>query len=186
MGLVLQFNLLCPDPMKPANKPDVAMWQNFLANTKELPEREMFQVYGFDLQDDYTIYSYDDMSVKAYAEKRNSDGVVLAVVEPLSQNTKAAINAVYEGEMGIEWNKGKPCVKIDTKVTVDHGDNKTDETDVVILVLLKNVDQFDPELLNMKNKPGVAVYQAKLAAHWPDKSKKTISKLEGMRPRVRR
>lgn len=185
MGLVLQFNLLCPNPNKPAMKTDLAMWQTFLANTTELPERDMLKVYGFDLQENYTLYSYNEMSVKAYAQKRNADGQVLAIVEPLSPSTQVAINAVYEGALGIEWNHGKPCAKIDCQITVDQGEGKTDVTDVVILVLLKSVDDFDPTLLNLKSQKGVAVYQSKLASHWPLKSKRIASGIKGLKPALR-
>ncbi len=135
------------------------VWKNLLANTKQLEEREFFRAKGMDMQEGYTINTLASASVKATAEKRISDDLLVVKIEPLSPETTYEIERVGEYLMGTEWKHKVPCTKISGSMTQKEGKYGTLVLANTITVLTKKVTDFSFDLDQNQHPKGTLILQ---------------------------
>lgn len=160
-GMVLLFGLLYPDQENRPTAAEYGTWNTFLTTSKGLPERQFLLAYGLDMQEDYTTYSFEDIKVKAYAQKNASDQKMIALVEPLSANTVINISDVHQTFLGTKWNYGKPCVKIDAEIIKQDADSAKTVLYVTLTVLLKTVDRFTPAFEKLQQQKNIFRFEKK-------------------------
>lgn len=110
-GVTLIFNLVYPDETAP-NQTALALWNEFLHNTRQLSDYELFKAAGQDLQPGYTIVTAGLGKLKMTAEKRQRDGSIQVVVVPMQPEVTFKFLDLEEGLMGSKYKYGEPLVKV--------------------------------------------------------------------------
>lgn len=116
------------------------VWSDFLHQTTQLPDYEIFKAQGLDLNEGYTIYTAGEVSFKVIAERRTADGLLAILIEPLTPGAAFEVKEVGEARMGSKWKYGEPCTKIAGVLTEETGDSRTHYG--VVTVLTKEVNDF--------------------------------------------
>lgn len=111
-GQTLVFSLVYPKKKGRPDKNDFELWNNFLSKTTPLTEHDFFVAHGQDLQPGYTIVRKGNAKLKVTAEKRQRDGILQVVVQPLSPNITFTYQDMDECLMGEGWKFGEPLVKV--------------------------------------------------------------------------
>lgn len=120
---------------------DDQLWEDFIKNTRQLEERELFIAKGMDMHDGYTHYQHGTASMLVVAEKRESDNMLAVMIKPENLNTTFNLKGINEGLMGCKWKHAEPCVKIKGLITEKDG-NTNNMIDTVITVLTRSVNEF--------------------------------------------
>ena len=165
-GWVLLLDLYCPanGTGRPSEK-DVAFWDTFLNETRQLEERDCVLVNGQDMQLGYTLVKFPGgnnewIRVKASAEKRIKDGCIQVVMKPISSNVIFEYTSMSEGRSGLEWIRGAPMVKVKGSYVQKHADGQQ-HIQCVTSILLKEVDEFSVNADDVKGQKDIFVYQKK-------------------------
>lgn len=130
-GVVLVVNFVFQG--KEPSKADLALWNRFLEETKPLPEREAQEAYGYEMQEEGTLFSRGKIKIKVTAKRVGERVDVKAT--PLSPNTEFTIKHVREAPLATEWHHGKPSVKVFGEATYEKGeDSETVFTSIPVLI----------------------------------------------------
>jgi hypothetical protein len=155
-GAILMFVLLHPKPHSAPSKNDIALWHQFIRNTKPLEAPALFRAVGQDLQPGYTVVKTMRAKLKMTAEKRQRDGMVQVVVirEP---GVSFECQQISEGHLGSEWNLGAPLLKVDGIITYKIG-NSTDVIHQVTSILVDTVQEFSVDIESMKDRGDLLIF----------------------------
>lgn len=155
-GLMLMFNLVYADLEKGPNEQELALWDNFIQNTRQLTGHDYIRATGQDLQPGYTVARVGRGKFKITAEERERDGQIQIVVVPISPNIHFDANKLETCRLGTEWNCGAPLVKVYGLVIHQMG-NSADITNYVASILPETVQEFSVKPEEAKAK-GYALY----------------------------
>ncbi len=158
-GWTLMFNLVYPEKKGHPNKEDRDFWKNFITNTKQLSEQDLFKASGQDLQPGYTIINVGGVKLKMTAEKRQKDGKLQVVVIPSTPDIEYQYADMNEGLLGSQWNFGKPLLKVYGRISKKNGENSQVVIDHVASVLIETVPEFSVSREEIERKKDLFVYQ---------------------------
>lgn len=140
-GHTLTFTLALPNDAESTDiSRDHALWENFINNTKPLPEYDFYKINGFDLQEGHTIVTLSKQKIKVSAEE-DKNGTIQIAIQPLTKHITYKKHSVQQTRKGGEWKYASPMLRLPMDLKVVNG-NSTIIDNVVVSVLIKKVDSF--------------------------------------------
>lgn len=153
-GWTLRFTLMMPKDTLEVPDRLLSQWNDFLDNTKELPQKSYYQALNENMQEGYTIFGVDNARVKTIAQRRMGDNKLLIVVSPLNDQTKFKLQRYLESFL--DSNEHKPIVKVYGQI--DYKDEETTlEIKSVVDVLVKDVQEFSVDYKLLQKDPHLSV-----------------------------
>jgi len=132
------------------NQSDIALWENFLANTKPLLEQEYALAQGYDMREGYTWVDHFGITLLCTVEIQSQEHKARVIVIPISKNTRFLVNSIDFGLSDQSWLEGKPLCKVMASLSRAFPDGtRTEMPETYINVIAKQVEQFsiNPEQL---------------------------------------
>lgn len=153
-GLVLVVNYFYPEGQKKPSEEELVVLRSLLNDTKPLPEKETLALEGYDIQDNFTLFTRDKVKIKVMAQQRGKDLVVLSA--PLSPNTEMVVKGVRVAPLALEWRHGRPSVKVFGEALYTDG-NEFDVVPANIPALINEVEEFTEEFQELRAREGTYV-----------------------------
>lgn len=135
-GWTLMFSPVYPEGEGRPNEADMAFWNDFIANTRPLNEKEALRLRGQDLHEGYTLVDSAGAKMKVIAEKREDDGVIQVGVIPKNSKVDFKYLGMSDGIKG-----GTPFVKVHGQI-LQKKKNFKYAADFTTSVFVKSVKEF--------------------------------------------
>lgn len=140
-GVVLMFSLILPEGEEASLNKTYPLWENFLHETKLLPEPDIYKIDGQDLQDGITYVNMLYEKLKLTAEE-NKHGKIQITSCPLSKGVNLEVCKIKQGLMGGEWKRKAPLIKLCCRLNAKNEKVSEVVEWPVLSVLVKRVDEF--------------------------------------------
>ncbi len=155
VGITLTFHLVKPEKQKKYTKEQLALWKNFIDNTKQLAGIDLLRFTGKNLQEGYSIVDCFGEKIKITGEKRKRDGKLQIVVISTIPNLHYSFISMEEGKLDPQWKEERPIIKAHANITFPPSVYIQEATSI----LIDHVEEFSVNPNEINPTSIIGIYQ---------------------------